>query len=161
MPVVWVLLKYKLWFFIAGLPAPWSCFRAFHGAFDLLKNLFRGTSMFRHLIAGSENLQASQLLHYPLQDLWRVYCLLKGWLFCLCYSIDWSTGKMEYGVLKQCGNTSRPHMHMETAVPEPHAYMLSWKSGVFQNCSRDFFQGWKQRDQTGLKQWGKRKVLIF
>lgn len=42
MPVVWVLLKYKLCLGTAGLPGPSPYFRALHCVFDLLKNLFRG-----------------------------------------------------------------------------------------------------------------------
>lgn len=41
-PVVWVLLKYKLCLGTAGMPGPSPCFRALHCVFDLLKNLFRG-----------------------------------------------------------------------------------------------------------------------
>lgn len=41
MPVVWVLPKYKLCFFIGGLPAPWSYFRALHCAFDLVEEPFQ------------------------------------------------------------------------------------------------------------------------
>lgn len=61
-------------FFIVGLLAPSSSFRALHRAFDFLKNLFReNVNVYRHVTVGSENFQASQLLCYLLHNLGREF----------------------------------------------------------------------------------------
>lgn len=156
MPVVWVLPKYNLCFVTAGLPAPWSYLRALHCAFDLLKNLFRGNlnvqscdSNLRKFSGKSpSSLSSAQLIE-------RVYCLLKGWLFCLSlyYFINWSTEKN--GIMG-CWNsvgTWTDHICVWRDLSQNHTPKCSAKSLEFFRIVHgvNFFSGLKAKRENWLK----------
>lgn len=166
MPVVWVLPKYNLCFVTAGLPAPWSYLRALHCAFDLLKNLLRGNlnvqscdSNLRKFSGKSpSSLSSAQLIE-------RVYCLLKGWLFCLSlyYFINWSTQKN--GIMG-CWNsvgTWTDHICVWRDLSQNHTPKCSAKSLEFFRIVHgvNFFLGWHQREKTGLKTTRNEKSADF